>query len=262
MTFKIREVIITYVLIVIGFLLFSQPIYSIFGIPGIPVTHFLIIFLPVIIITGVFKKDYKQVFFLNKPDKLSYIFKGIALWFGALIISAIYAAFAIRFLPEEQELIKTFDYLFSNTFLWQQILLIGLMPAITEELLFRGFIFSSFLKHISPVKAIIISSAMFAAMHLSLLKFVPTFLLGVVFSYTVYKTKSIYSSMLLHFINNTFSVVVQSLVPTIDIPQALIFSGINLQLIILLAAAILLIKSKKINSIKYIKIEHKLKYNN
>lgn len=259
MTFKVRDVIITYVLIVIGFLFLSQPIYNVFGIPGIPVTHFLIIFLPVIILTGVFKKDYRRVFFLNKPKNASFIFKGIGLWFCALVISLIYAAIAVRFLPEEKELVKTFDYLFSNTVLLEQLLLIGLMPAITEELLFRGFIFSSFIENMSPAKAIIISSAMFAALHLSLLKFVPTFLLGVVFSYTVYKTRSIYTSMFLHFLNNTFSVLIQSLAPTVNIPESFILPGINLQVIMVFAAAILLIKFNEV--MKKIKTVKKFKYN-
>ena len=232
----------------------SQPLFNTFGILGIPITHFITIFIPVIIITKLLKKNYKQVFFLNKPEKPLYIFTGIALWFGALIISAIFAAFALKFLPEEKELLNAFDYIFSNTVLWQQVLLIGLMPAITEELLFRGFIFSAFLKNISPAMAIIISSAMFAAMHLSLLKFVPTFLLGVVFAYTVYKTKSLYSSMLLHFINNTFSVIVQSLIPNVDIPQAYILPGVNVQIIVVLLVMIVLIIFNKVNSVN-LKIE-------
>lgn len=241
--FKVKYVIIIYVLIGAFFAFVSQPLFNKFGILGVPICHLVSIFLPVIILTGIFKKSYKDVFLLNKPENSRYIFIGIGLWFLAMIINLLYAFYIMKFLPPEQELIETFEYLYNNTVLWQQLLMMALMPAITEELLFRGFVFSSLLNKISPTKAIIISSAMFAILHFSLMKFFTTFLLGIVFGYTVYKTKSVYSSMILHFLNNGIASIAQYFAANYQVEPSIITIG-NISIFTCLALAYILISLK------------------
>lgn len=77
-----------------------------------------------------------------------------------------------------------------------------LIPAITEELLFRGIIFNGLRTHYNDVCAIFMSAFMFALMHQNLQQLVYPFLLGSIMAWLVLRTGSLVSSMIVHFINN------------------------------------------------------------
>ncbi|MCL2228352.1 MAG: CPBP family intramembrane metalloprotease [Firmicutes bacterium] len=85
---------------------------------------------------------------------------------------------------------------------------LAVLPAVIEELLFRGIVYKSLLgegkqkKHIYT--AIIISSLLFAGFHLSPEQLVYQFILGVIYAIVFYKTGNLLYPMLLHFINNFF----------------------------------------------------------
>jgi sodium transport system permease protein len=81
------------------------------------------------------------------------------------------------------------------------------MPAICEEMLFRGFIFTSFKNKKNVNMAIIGSAILFGFMHIDFIRIIPTTILGVILAYAVYKTGSIFVAMLIHFINNGLVVV-------------------------------------------------------
>ncbi|MGD9901073.1 MAG: lysostaphin resistance A-like protein [Spirochaetales bacterium] len=85
-------------------------------------------------------------------------------------------------------------------------LLVGLfafafLPAVFEELLFRGIVFNG-LKKLGIKKAIIFSALIFALMHLSIEQTVYQIIIGVLLAYAVYVTGSLWSSIVLHFVNN------------------------------------------------------------
>ena len=96
--------------------------------------------------------------------------------------------------------LSNFGYLVLN------ILLLAVVPAILEELIFRGVIFNGYRKF-GAIKAILISSALFALIHGSLQQLLFPFLFGLILSFTAYKTGSVISSMIIHFINNATVVV-------------------------------------------------------
>ena len=62
-----------------------------------------------------------------------------------------------------------------------------------------------------PVWAIVISALFFAFIHLNPWQAVPAFLLGCLFGYVYYKTGSLKLTMLMHFTNNTFALVISNI---------------------------------------------------
>ena len=78
---------------------------------------------------------------------------------------------------------------------------IGLMPAICEELVFRGVITNG-LKENGTKVAVVLSAVLFALMHQNLQQFFYQLFLGGVMAYIVLKTGNILYTMLLHFLNN------------------------------------------------------------
>ena len=76
-----------------------------------------------------------------------------------------------------------------------------LLPAIAEELLFRGLIFKGLQKH-SNTFAIIISSLMFTLFHLSLEQTIYPILMGLVLAVIMCYENNIIYCIIVHFINN------------------------------------------------------------
>ena len=77
-----------------------------------------------------------------------------------------------------------------------------LLPAISEELLFRGAILQGLRKRFGDIASIFLSALMFALMHQNLQQLVYPFLLGSIMAWIVLRSGSLFSSMLVHFINN------------------------------------------------------------
>jgi membrane protease YdiL (CAAX protease family) len=84
------------------------------------------------------------------------------------------------------------------------VLVIGIIPAIGEELLFRGLVqnICHKLTHNSHL-AIGISAFIFSAIHLQFYGILPRFLLGVLFGYIYWWTKDLLFPIVAHLFNNT-----------------------------------------------------------
>jgi len=83
---------------------------------------------------------------------------------------------------------------------WLLVLLCVLVP-IGEEVFFRGFIYNT-LRRWGWVWAVILSSVLFAAVHLQVVHFLPILLLGVVLAVLYQRTGSLVASMVVHGVNN------------------------------------------------------------
>ncbi|MCF8332692.1 MAG: CPBP family intramembrane metalloprotease [Bacteroidales bacterium] len=89
------------------------------------------------------------------------------------------------------------------------LFIIGVLPAIGEELFFRGALQQIFTRWFNNVHwGIIITSVLFSALHLQFFGFLPRFLLGMIFGYLFYWSRTIWLPVFAHFINNAAAVVV------------------------------------------------------
>ena len=88
------------------------------------------------------------------------------------------------------------------------LVIIALIPAIGEELTFRGVLQQSLTRKMNPHIAIILSSAIFSFIHFQFYGFLPRMFLGMLLGYMFYITNSLWTSMLMHFVNNGATVVI------------------------------------------------------
>jgi membrane protease YdiL (CAAX protease family)/Tfp pilus assembly protein PilF len=88
-----------------------------------------------------------------------------------------------------------------------------LAAPIAEEILFRGLLFGALLKRVSPASTIVITAALFAAIHLQAMYFLPIFLVGLLLGWSRYKTGSLWASAVVHVLNNGFSLVLLRFFP-------------------------------------------------
>jgi uncharacterized protein len=92
------------------------------------------------------------------------------------------------------------------------LLMIALLPAIAEEFVFRGVLARLFHNWTHNKHwAVIISSLVFAGIHLQFYGFLPRFLMGMALGYLFFWSGSLWLPVIAHFMNNMLSVVVEFL---------------------------------------------------
>ncbi len=94
--------------------------------------------------------------------------------------------------------------------LFINLFMIALIPAIGEELVFRGVLFRILQKWVKNIHVVvIITSVLFSAMHLQFYGFVPRMFLGLVFGYLFVYSGSLWIPVIAHFVNNGTAVVAE-----------------------------------------------------
>lgn len=147
------------------------------------------------------KKNFNDVFrFVNIP---------ILIWFSVLIL-----AVGLTIISSEIDNLLNFVFpmpnsikaMFNNLGVEQNIvvsiILMVFIPAITEEMFFRGIFISGFSKNYSFWKAILLSSLLFGLIHLNPWQFITGFIIGVPVAYVFLKSNSIIPCMIIHAFNN------------------------------------------------------------
>lgn len=86
------------------------------------------------------------------------------------------------------------------------LLITGMVFApLFEEMIFRGFLFAGLRQKMGWGWAALVSSAIFGAGHLSIAAFIPTFSLGLLFTYLYQRSNSIWPGIIIHTLINSFS---------------------------------------------------------
>lgn len=100
------------------------------------------------------------------------------------------------------------------------VLVIAVTPAVCEEFLFRGFIQTSFELSVKPYLAMFLTALFFGLYHFNPYGLLPLIALGFYLSYSVHVTESIGVAVVLHFINNFFSVILYFIFGNEEIVQS------------------------------------------
>ena len=83
---------------------------------------------------------------------------------------------------------------------------VAILPAIFEELFVRKGIIGV-TKRKGAIFAVVVSSLIFATIHMNVSQFIFAFLVGILFGIIRVKTNKLYPTMVLHFINNGFAII-------------------------------------------------------
>ena len=176
------------------------------GFYGTVVVQLLILLFPLLYLWYL-KADFKKVLSLQMP-KVLHILAALFVWIGGFSLMCMLAVLLTKIFPEStQSMADTMAEYVRQPF-WVLVLVMAVMPAVGEELMFRGFIFGTLKRRWRVLPAMLVTAAIFGIYHMSLSKFFTTALLGFMLVYVVEKTGSIFCSMLMHFCNNLVAVVV------------------------------------------------------
>ncbi len=107
----------------------------------------------------------------------------------------------------QQKLITEFLYSPKFTVLLRNLLIIALIPAIGEEMFFRSILQRHLIESIKNHHiGITLTAFIFAIVHMDYAGLYGRFILGLVLGYLFYWSKSLWLSVLVHFINNTMAI--------------------------------------------------------
>ncbi|HHD2752381.1 TPA: lysostaphin resistance A-like protein [Clostridium perfringens] len=198
--------LIVLVLSMVGPYFLSPVLYKIGLTPplALMVTHIVFFIIPAIIYIIVTKSNYKKVFSFKKPKGKDVFFAILiaalanpVMMFFSYLSSFFYTNDVALFLGQ----MKSFP-------LWIMILVVGVTPAITEEITIRGIVLSGFefkSKHV----AALMTGIMFGILHLNAQQFLYAAVMGIILAYVVRATGSIFLSMLIHFLINSWNLILQ-----------------------------------------------------
>ncbi|HET6575381.1 MAG TPA: CPBP family intramembrane glutamic endopeptidase [Fimbriiglobus sp.] len=99
--------------------------------------------------------------------------------------------------------------------LWLAVLVMGVGPGVIEEFFCRGFLGRGLVARYGPVGGVLLTSMLFGMLHLLPLYAVGTMVMGALLHVTYLATRSLWVPVLLHFLNNTLSVLAILGVPTL-----------------------------------------------
>lgn len=199
------------ILLTLGSYVQNQSIYL-----GLLITEFVIILIPTLFYLKMRQYSLKRVLRLNKISikqavliPIIVIFSypiGVFLNYIMLIILNYFGKVSANAVPipeSGQEMIIG-------------LIVIALSAGICEEIMFRGFVMKAYERQ-GVAKSIVYSAILFGLFHFNVQNLLGPIYLGILFGYIVYKTDSIFSSIIAHATNNAFALILGMLVSKINI---------------------------------------------
>jgi membrane protease YdiL (CAAX protease family) len=153
------------------------------------------------------KDDRAAIVGFNRWSKLNWwmtLLVGVGIVAAGLGFNAIYVNYIVPDLEMQADMRALFaaipDTAFNSFILF---LAVAVLAPITEEFLFRGLLQNSFSKYMPAYAAILLSSAIFAAVHMQIEAFPALMVLGAGFGLIYHLTGSLRVNIFLHVINNS-----------------------------------------------------------
>ncbi|MEW5981392.1 MAG: ABC transporter permease subunit/CPBP intramembrane protease [Acidobacteriota bacterium] len=165
------------------------------------VTEYGFFLLPTLAAIAAFRFSFCETLSLRRPPLLGFV--------AAVLIGGSAWTFAggvlIRLLPPPESLVKAMERLLlldgSDAPLWVVWLVIAITPALCEEFFFRGLALSG-LRKLGLWPALLVTALIFGLAHASIYRLLPTMFIGLLLTWLVWRTGSIWTGVIGHALNN------------------------------------------------------------
>ena len=168
------------------------------------VYHFTIFVIPMIFAIVFAKKRGLKLIPFKKPDPLLIIFTvlmGIAIRPLGILVS-----YLTNIAGVDDTAIEGFSQIIETHILPVSMLVMAVMPSLTEEFLFRGAAVSGY-RGVAPMKAALVNGLLFGLMHGNIRQFFYAAILGVFITLVVIRAGSILYGIIMHFVINGVQVL-------------------------------------------------------
>jgi membrane protease YdiL (CAAX protease family) len=107
------------------------------------------------------------------------------------------------------------------------VLVIGVGAALSEELMFRGFLGRGLVGHYGWIPGVLLTAILFGLIHLNIRQAAYATVMGVLLHFVYATTRSLWMPMLLHFLNNSASVLLMRVPGLEKVEDPITSSGVN-----------------------------------
>ena len=165
---------------------------------------------PVLIMATMLTRSVRKALRLNRPDVREVIVAALL----AISLHPTYAAFASMVGAEyklgEQtiEMLTQFDAIIGGAPIWSVLLVLALIPAVCEELAFRGFLFAGLQRNGGYVRAILLTSIFFGLSHGVLQQTITASVIGLLLGWLAYRTGGVACTIVFHCVHNSISMLI------------------------------------------------------
>lgn len=181
--------------------------------PGLLITEWLMLLVPVLLILWYGKIQFRSALSLNRLPWWGFL-GSLAIGFFSIVLVIQLSFWFSKVLPMPKEMQEALSGLMKSDGSVPQLLLLlfvaAVSPAICEEVLFRGAILSGVRERMGAWPAVILVGLLFGLFHLDPFRIPPIAVLGMVLTYLTVRTGSIYAAMLVHLMNNAFAILMQT----------------------------------------------------
>ena len=110
--------------------------------------------------------------------------------------------------PQTVEALGPFEQLVNATPLWTAVLVLAIIPAVCEEIAYRGFIFNGLRHNNSGLRAVLVTAVLFGLSHGVLQQSIAATMMGLLLGWITLRTGSLLPAMIVHIVNNSLSVAI------------------------------------------------------
>ena len=183
-----------------------------FGGIGGTVAHEIFLALIGLFLVALFGGNVRMVYTFRKPQ-VHKVAGTLIMWVGTYLVTLLVTGIMIFFFPEEvtgasegiSDLLMTLPFLLS-------LFVVAVVPAVCEEMAFRGALLGCFRGGASQWIGLILVSLFFGACHGSIWRMIPTAILGFAMGYLLLETDNMFYNMLFHFTNNACPVIISGII--------------------------------------------------
>lgn len=181
----------------------------------------IIFFIPLVLVLMVYGLDVKGALQLRSVDTGA--LPGFALMgFVVVLFQVFILAIASRFVPDIARYLDLNSYFGHEVFaevvvslpVAGQLWVVCIVPALVEELVFRGFVQTTLVGRMGVRRGIWATAFLFAIVHLGMLRVPFDLLVSYIMGYFVVRYRSVWPAVVFHFTNNLVNLVVINVLPT------------------------------------------------
>jgi sodium transport system permease protein len=198
------------ILLIHFFMNFAVPAPASYGdfIELAAMTQLVVVLTPALLMSVMLTRSPAQTLLLRRPPlaaPLAAVILAITLHPTANLLQAL----VMRLYPLSDEVTQALKSLTAEADnLWLTLFVLAILPAVCEELAFRGFILSGFRRTGHKWTAIVLASIFFAATHAIFQQSIVACALGMVIGFIAVQTGSLWPCILFHAVHNSLSLVI------------------------------------------------------
>ena len=173
---------------------------------GLIATEWVLLFIPVMVVLYVSRVDFQKALALYVP-KWQHLLATLFITPSTLVLAGHLSSWQNQYMPMPKHMLEGLGKLFETDgslfgFCFA-FFAIAISPAICEEVLFRGAIMSALQKrNLHRLGIVLLVGVLFGGFHLSVHRFISVSILGFSMTYVALRSRSLYTSIMAHTINN------------------------------------------------------------